>query len=266
MKSLCISLFPRIESQMAAVYLSMNLLAAIGATAMLPLLSRFVRWLCPITTEEALGKPQFLQEQALLDGESAIDLVIREQERLFQRLPVYLEGLRTRKAQDLSAAALYKANESLSSEVQTFITELLNRHPAPNLSQRLLRRLEQEEIFRSLNEGILNFANVILEGMASSRLHKLCWSFVESLDTVLLTALDALSPDKEDQLKWLLHLTEDRSEMMEKLHQTLLGEAQGFSREEQAILLRLTSLFARLIWLLRQLAQLLGRSLATADQ
>src|SRR5947207_5040513 len=89
-----IARFPAIESQMAAVYLSMNLLAALAATAMLPLLHRLVSRLSPATSEEDLSKPQFLQERALLDGESAIELVVREQDRLFQRLPLYLEGLR----------------------------------------------------------------------------------------------------------------------------------------------------------------------------
>ena len=96
--------------------------------------------------------------------------------------------------------------------------------------------------------------------MTSPHLQKLCSSFIEALDTVLLTATEALDPEKQDQLQWLLRLTEDRSEMMERLHQTFLAGEGGLSKEQKTILLHLTSLFARLIWLLRQLAQLLSRS------
>ena len=76
---------------------------------------------------------------------------------------------------------------------------------------------------------------------------------MEALDTIVLTAMDALQTKDETDLNLLMQLTEDRGGMMERLRDRLrLSEGQdvgNIAAQHYA-----TTLFERNIWLLRQLA------------
>lgn len=249
-----------LETRMAAVYLGMNLGAASLAAACLPLVRRALERWSPPPVEEDLAKPRFLQTQALKDVETALVLAVREQARLFSRLPRYFESAREPGA--TSPAALdpyYRANRALGRQITAFLTELVNRHPSPGLSDRLLVRLELEKTNETLEETLRQFVERLPAGSATPALRVLGSSMLESLDAILLTAAEAFqAPDGED-LGWLVKLTGDRSEMMEKLRGEYLAAESTLPREEKVALLYLTGLFERVVWLLRQVGLALER-------
>ena len=56
---------------------------------------------------------------------------------------------------------------------------------------------------------------------------------VESLDGILLTAVEAFRDPEGEELAWLLRLTGDRSEMMERVRAEYLSAESGLPQDER---------------------------------
>lgn len=74
---------------------------------------------------------------------------------------------------------------------------------------------------------------------------------VESLHLILTLLNESLvTKDSDDEL--LVSLTSDRSDLMEKIRDSLLND-QSISLEERQMLFVSTSAFERIIWLIRRI-------------
>jgi hypothetical protein len=213
-----------------------------------------------VSAEEDLAKPQFLHPKMLDEGRTAHDLVVKEQVRLFSRLTAYFDVARSRTEAALaSLETLGQANRSLHEQIERALEELVNRHPDPGLSGRLLARLELGKTLRALEDSLRSFAERAPDTGASAPLRTLGASMVEALDGILLTALEASRAPEGEEMEWLLRLTDDRSEMMDRVRREHLSTENALSRDEKATLLHLTGLFERIVWLFRQVGQNLER-------
>jgi phosphate:Na+ symporter len=82
-------------------------------------------------------------------------------------------------------------------------------------------------------------------------------NITEALHFLLLALHDAaLSPDPDD-LELLHALSGDRAEVIEKLRHQLLRQSDDRGAQIKETLYAASSLFERLVWLIRQYAQLL---------
>lgn len=255
------AVLPRsLESRMAAAYLAMNVFSAVAATLALPAVRRLLETWSPVSAEEDLAKPQFLHPNMLDEGRTAHELVVQEQIRLFSRFTAYFDAARARTAAGwASLETIGRANLSLHEQIEHALVELVNRHPDPGLSGRLLARLELGKTLRALEDSLRNFAERAPGEDSSVPLRTLGASMVESLDGILLTAVEACRAPGGEDTEWLLRLTDDRSEMMERVRREYLSAESGLNHDEKATLLHLTGLFERLVWLFRQVGQNLER-------
>jgi phosphate:Na+ symporter len=76
---------------------------------------------------------------------------------------------------------------------------------------------------------------------------------VEALDTLLLTASDALTSRDEIDIELLMNLTDDRGGIMERLRSRHRLDHPDHASDVSALHYA-TTLFERNVWLLRQLA------------
>jgi phosphate:Na+ symporter len=76
---------------------------------------------------------------------------------------------------------------------------------------------------------------------------------VEALDTLLLTACDALTSKDEIDMDLLMSLTDDRGGIMERLRTRYRLDSPENASDVSALHYA-TTLFERNVWLLRQLA------------
>jgi hypothetical protein len=88
-------------------------------------------------------------------------------------------------------------------------------------------------------------------------------AFVEGLDFVLLTLIDALENKDPEAVEMLVGITSDRGEFVERIRYDYLGD-KVVKIPERAVLLQVTTLFERIVWITHRLAALLGGSLSTA--
>ena len=130
-----------------------------------------------------------------------------------------------------------------------FLRALLRGPIATDLAARVISFQRKQEILRSLEENVLLFA----ETLEHHNQKELSARLVEALDTILLTASDALKSRDAVDIELLVGLTDDRGGMMERLRSRYRPEGPE-SAGDVAALHYATALFERNVWLLRQLA------------
>lgn len=251
--------FARSESvRLAFAFLFLQTTAVTVALMLSSPAARWLEKLAPATEAQDLAQPQFLTEQALADPESALDLAEKEQRRLLGFLPAQLETVRreTASSAPVSAAALHHAHATIGAEVQAFLHELVDQPSDHATSERLLALQQRQALLASLEETFFNFVTTFADLRASrAPIEPFLDTLAESLNTLALTALDALGSGDPADRELLLGMTADRGDLMERLRRNVLGGAQPLDRQQKAHLFYLTTLFERAVWLLRQLAQ-----------
>lgn len=239
---------PSSAGRIAYMYLVFNLAIAALSIANLRWMPAWLVRICPPTPEQDLSRPMYLQVEALHSPETALNLVALEQMRMIRVLPKYMEAAREDKTIPLKS--LHKAAGELSEQIAEFLEALLRLPIATDLAAQVISFQRKGETLRALEENMFLFSET-LQGQETRP--GIASRLVEGLDTIVLTAMDALQTKDESDVNLLMQLTEDRGGMMEKLRARLsLSEGQdvgNIAAQHYA-----TTLFERNIWLLRQLA------------
>lgn len=215
--------------------------------------------LSPPTDEQDLARPRYLSEHALSDPESALDLADKEQLRLLGHLPAQLDTVRaeTADAAKVPAETLHRATLAVSVEIESFLRELVESQSDRAASHLLLTLERRQSLIVSLDETVFNFVTTFARLRESgSGLDPFIDNLTESLNTLVLTALDTVRSSDPADREMLLAMTADRGDLMERLRRNLLTGQQGLEHHQKAHLFYLTSLFERAVWLLRQLGSL----------
>lgn len=238
-------LSPSIAGRMAYLYLIFNIVIATLAIAGIKWAPAWLVRLSPPTPEEDLSRPMYIGADALLAPEAAPELVEMEQMRLMRTLASYLEAVRSGKTSALKA--MHAAAITLGGEIARFLESLVQQQISGELAARAISLERKQETLRALEENIFLFA----ENLERSGEDELAGRLLEALDTILLTAADALKSKDAMDMEMLIALTDDRGATMERLRSRY--GADGDARK-LASLHYATTLFERNVWLLRQLA------------
>ena len=204
--------------------------------------------------------PRFLKEEALADPSAALDLAARELAWLAERLPTYLDEVRqdTRATASPQAAALHRSSVQVLQHVDRYLAALADRGSAPQreLTAALAGR---SQLLRSLSDAVRELTGVIGRAGASGEVAALSASLAEALQTILLTAVDAIREPDAINVELLGRLTADRSAVMESMRQGLVRGERTLTVDEHQVLFTSTALFERIIRLLRRFQEGLRR-------
>ena len=236
------------SGRMAIMYFLFNLVIVAVAIATLPWAPIWLAKLSPPTAEENLSRPQYLESEALLSPESALDLVALEQLRLLRALEQYLQSARGDSG--INLVTLHAAAGDLAQEITDFLEALVKLPIASSLVTRAISFQRKQETLRALVENVFLFADT-LEDRADAA--ELAGRLVEALDTIVLTAGDALVSKDFADIEMLIRLTDDRGGMMERIRKRMSADIHQ-DVEALSALHYATTLFERNVWLLRQLA------------
>jgi phosphate:Na+ symporter len=247
-----------LSGRMAFMYLFFNLAITGFSLAGLRWAPAWLHKVSPPTPEEDLSRPMYLDAEALLSPETAPDMAALEQQRLMHALVSYLDAARAGDAVRLRL--LHPAAIALGGEISRFLDALVRQPIASGLAARIIAGQRRQETLRALEENVFLFA----ETLGQRGRGELQGRLVEALDTLLLTAMDALESKQPADIELLVTLTEDRGGMMERLRSRhsvgRAGEASHIAALHYA-----TTLFERNVWLLRQLALSLREELARGN-
>jgi len=253
-----------LKKQMAYVVLIFNWGVPLVLSFMLNPFHKLLVRLCPPTKEEDLSKLQFMHDQALNDPESAMDLLEKEQLRLINRLPDYLQVVRTEGGGEESVdyEIVHKASLAVAEEIQSFLAELVNKNLSHRTSERLLNLQNRHSLISSIEENVYQMVGTVHDTQYSAALQKLVHSVIEGLHAILLTTLDAMESSEESEAELLISITADRGELTERIRKTYLTSERELELSDKSTLLYLTNLYERIVWLIRKWATLLKNARA----
>jgi phosphate:Na+ symporter len=234
------------SGRMALMYLFLNLIIAVVAIGGLRWAPAWLARRSPPTREEDLSRPMYLQAEALASPEIAPELVVLEQMRLLHVLQEYMDAARGNTGHQIKA--LHSSALSLGQEISHFLETIAREPISSYLAGRIISLQRKEETIRALEENVFLFAETL-----EHRPGDLFSPLVEGLDTLLLITNDALKSKEPLDVEMLVSITDDRGVMMERLRSRHRPEEAGRA-DEVAALHYATTLFERIVWLLRQLA------------
>jgi phosphate:Na+ symporter len=236
-----------VERQMAFMYLLFNLAIAALAGLMHSWAPAWLARMSPQTPEEHLSRPMYLQAEVLLSPETALDLVALEQMRLARAVEQYMDAARG--AATVKLEHMHASAQELNAHITTFLESLVNLPISTSLAAQCIAYQRKEETLRALEENVFLFAETLQHRKQGL---ELAGRLVEALDTILLTALDALQTRQASDVELVVQLTDDRGGMMERLRSRHRLD-EGGDVGDTAALHYATTLFERNVWLLRQL-------------
>src|SRR5262249_6817696 len=105
-----------------------------------------------------------------------------------------------------------------------------------------------------LNEAIVELAEVSRQAKDNPVSFRLMTNIIEGIDAALLTMTDALR-DASGEDRALFHaITRDRGEVVQRLRQDYLANDVNLTSGQKGMILIMTNLTERALWLLAQLA------------
>jgi phosphate:Na+ symporter len=235
------------SAHLAIAYLTLNLIIASVCLAGLRWAPAWLARISPPTIEEDLSRPRYLDAEALQSPETAPDLVALEQLRAMAVLGQYLDAVRTGDGKIIKS--LHNAAVALGEEIVRFLQALVEQPIGASVAAHVISLQRKEEILRSLEENVFLFA-ATLEHRGQD---EMCGRMVEALDTIILTATDALSLGDPADIELLVRITDDRGSTMERMRSRFQRENPDHVGDISALNYA-TTLFERNVWLLRQLA------------
>lgn len=230
----------------------MQFLSALLITLLMtPLTQLADKWVMDDPAER-LAIPKYIQRLALEEAESALDLVEKEQNRIIERMPDYLNELRNMKT-TVSIQQLYEAGESLTKACNDFMLELLARNQQPETVERIIRAQRKNAILQSVQISLNEFIQVMNSNHSTADSHKLQLNLLEGLHFILMILADC--GQNTNELGMLMLLTDDRADIMEKNRHNLITTQDESAKTDLSSLLAATTQFERLIWLINSYAE-----------
>ncbi|MCY4515304.1 MAG: hypothetical protein OXC69_09280, partial [Candidatus Tectomicrobia bacterium] len=215
----------------------------------LDLAVRLVQRWWPPTEVEALARPQFINDHALDDVETAFSLVDLEQRRLLEMLSRYLDTVR----RGARLSDLREATRDVRERLAEFLGDLAACCP-DHQADALNAMMTRQKLFTWLEEQMLQLCDVLHELPTKSSLDAWSQALVEGIDAVLLVLMDTLKSNSAAAWPSTTQLMGDRSELLRRLRDMFLKDEDTLAADERTQLLKLAGIAEHIFLLLTQLA------------
>jgi phosphate:Na+ symporter len=245
--------------QLATVNLIFNGSMAVMATVFANPIEHFVARTWPPSAVEDLSAPKYISHDGLGDAVTAIDLLEKEQMRIIKSTRDYLALVRPHTPEGLkfNPASLHRSFTVLFREVDHFYIALVGKHVDEQTSERLGNVHGRQELLVMVEDSLCQLATNAESIGPDGKLTTLIENFAEALDFLLMFAGDAARTLDRDRAQLVFDLSSDRGEMMGSIRNLYLSPDQALSQDEKALLLRLTNLFERVVWMMQRYSDLL---------
>ncbi|MGV8998115.1 MAG: Na/Pi cotransporter family protein [Parvibaculaceae bacterium] len=254
-----VSLFtPHLASQVALVYLFLQVVSAVITMALRKPITALIARHSPPTDEELLSQPRYLYDEALEDASSALELVEREQARAFGYLPDLLDGVRDDAVTMISAQALHVAGQSLIDQCDAFLAEIVDQNEAKDILPEVFNLQKRNEILSGLFAALGDYVQTVSRigpRPVDDKFVRLIFALGESLHTILDLGKDAFHSRDRDDLATLLEFTSDRSAQMDGIRRGVMSVGDMTPADHSALYAS-TTLFERVLWLTRRYGEL----------
>ena len=164
------------------------------------------------------------------------------------------------------AASLHRSFATLFREMEHFYVALISKHLDDTTSQRLGNVHGREKLLELIEDSMYQLATSVAAGPKTAKLNPLVENFTEALDFLLMFTGDATRTLDRERAEFVFELSSDRGEMMAGIRVMYFAPDQALTAPERALLLRLTSVFERIVWMVQRYAELLLKNVETVSQ
>jgi phosphate:Na+ symporter len=241
------------QAALAAVLL--NFAAPLILTLLLAPYHRLCTGLAPPQADEELERPQFLRNEVSENPVATLMLAEQEQLRLLRRLPSYCDWLRDETPANGLVDRYFQAFGRVGGFIERSQGGLMAQRMTADDTEWLLNQQKRQQMLNTLNETCHELYLVASD--VGSAIQPLRVSIVEALDTLLLTAVDAMAKQDVDELALIDTMTRNNGTAMERVRKRYLALADDLPEDQRTHILQITSLFERAAWSVRGFAQLL---------
>jgi phosphate:Na+ symporter len=223
-----------------------------------PILERIRTWFPP-SAAEVLSKEQYLHERAADSPETALLLVEKEQYRLLKRLPSYIDFVRDPSpgSGKYDPAAYHAAFVHIAGRIGETLSRISGHSLNSATSDQLIRVTKLEEQLVALESAVHQMTIQLLHGHDNARAGELGTNIMESLDFMIMTAIDAFDTQEAGEIDTLEMLTQDRSAMMTKIRHNYFESEGDLSTDDRNFVLDITILFENAVHTLGRYGKLL---------
>ncbi|OYY12451.1 MAG: hypothetical protein B7Y70_05345 [Rhizobiales bacterium 35-68-8] len=234
----------------SVVFLLLQVSGAAATTLFCGTTEALARRFSPPSQEDNVSKPHFINDQAMVDPPSALELAASETDRLIGNLPELLPDLDQRAADNAAHRALHwRGAHAVGEATGHFLVELIDRHLSREDLDLALLLQDRQRLLLSLQDTLKEFADVT-DGYEAPP--PLLFNLAEALRTLVLELAEARN-GPQSEIELLLELTTDRSTVLDRIRRTLASGAIGTGEDARKLLVAV-SLFERAVWLLHRLA------------
>ncbi len=256
--------FTQISTQVVVLALVFQALSALLLVLLRQLLYPWIEALFPPSTSESLSEPEFVHSNAAQTPELGIMLIEKEQRRLLQRLPLYIDYARSESDHTKlnSPADYHTAFVTLSGSINKTLSAISRHHLNQTLAESLISVTKVQEQLVSLEGYIFQISEQVYHYQESDRAGDLGRNMLESVDFLVLSAIDALESGDVMDIAMLASMTQDRSEMMAKLRKAYFEAEHELSNSARSFVLDITMLLENVVKTLSRYGQVLKASAA----
>jgi phosphate:Na+ symporter len=254
--------------QVALVYVICQI-AAVGAQVLFnrPLQLLAQRW-APASLEEAISRPRYIYDQALSEPETALALVDREQARVFSLLLVHL-GVKDHLDRGDAIpprGSVLSAATALDQAIAHFLTDLADTGAARDVLEMVANRQARNSLLQSIHESLNELGDTASTPFEAAAIQSLSTNLSEGLAALLMVAEDAVRSCDADDLSLLRQMTADRDSLVDQMRRRVIAADKMLSAHDQRTLYTITSLFERIVWMLRRYGSLLAAPAAIPEE
>lgn len=247
--------------QLAYIHVIFNVGGAVVLTPFIGAAARILARRYPPPPEEGDARPHYIYEQAIQEPVTALDLVALEQQRLASYLPRLLEIARSTPQQAAGAVARQRhVIDGLGSAIDEFLVHLGEQSLSSSAYERLNQAMSIQRLLDGLSETLADLARTVGDADENSTTRRLTDSVIEGIDAVLLTLVEAMGPDGEDDRTLLRRMSGDRGALMKRLREEYLDSDATLAAADKMIILTITNLTERASWLINRLVEALPGS------
>jgi phosphate:Na+ symporter len=257
-KNLVLSLGSNLEQQTAFAFLIARVVPVLFFPFLYDMTYRLLIKISPPTVEENMSGVHFISEQSLTDVSTALILVEKEQFRIFERFAQYIDNIRT-EMQDQEVCGYHiirNSNAVLLKEIDVFLKRIIDLNLSYSNSEIYILLQKRQANLKSIDDAAFDFVDSVSQNRhVGGGLDELIQNSAESLHLNFITAFEATQSKDPLDISLLLSITADKGPLMEKIRKFHLEENSDLSQESKAVILYMTELFQRTVWLIHSWAK-----------
>lgn len=247
--------------QMLFIVTFANVLMCILFTLLAEPLSQLMNRICPAIKGKDPSMPRFISMDLISEPASALDLMDQEILALLKKLPKEIEYKLSnqdmdRHQQQITLKLHHEQFKAITKVAEDLLIELGLQNISADISERMFILSDRLQVTLGLEEGIYQLLQIELPENCPKGVKTLSMNIGEAQQALLETILDAIESRDENDINALVESTSGINSTIESIRRSYLKQESSSTVQTKLIILTMTALFERNIWMIRRLIYL----------